>query len=147
MALAPQEEWVNLSHLLIFHGRRCCDAKKPKCASCTNVHAVRGAAPLTEIAMMRVAQCRYDLRFCTCDAAPQSNSLPERRLIICRFNAPAALLRRRERSRTCLHLFLRGTPAARLFIGAATSDIAVKSLLQRFWNEAGAYGSRLLVVT
>jgi endonuclease-3 len=35
MALAPQEEWIDLSHLLIFHGRRCCDARKPNCAACT----------------------------------------------------------------------------------------------------------------
>lgn len=35
MALVPQEEWVNFSHLLIFHGRRCCDARKPNCAACS----------------------------------------------------------------------------------------------------------------
>ena len=35
MALAPREEWIDLSHLLIFHGRRFCDARKPKCAICT----------------------------------------------------------------------------------------------------------------
>jgi len=33
-----------------------------------------------------------------------------------------------------------------LFIGAATTDTAFASLLQRFWNEAGAYGSRLFVI-
>ena len=33
MALAPREEWIDLSHLLIFQGRRVCDAKKPNCAS------------------------------------------------------------------------------------------------------------------
>ena len=35
MALAPAGEWIDLSHLLIFHGRRFCDARKPKCAVCT----------------------------------------------------------------------------------------------------------------
>lgn len=35
MKLAPQSEWVDLSHLLIFHGRRVCFARKPNCASCT----------------------------------------------------------------------------------------------------------------
>lgn len=35
MALAPQAEWIDLSHLLIFHGRRCCDARKPNCAACS----------------------------------------------------------------------------------------------------------------
>jgi endonuclease-3 len=35
MALVPQDEWVDFSHLLIFHGRRCCDARKPNCAACS----------------------------------------------------------------------------------------------------------------
>ncbi|MFQ5801235.1 MAG: endonuclease III [Candidatus Hydrothermarchaeales archaeon] len=30
MKITPREEWSNLSHLLIFHGRAVCDAKKPK---------------------------------------------------------------------------------------------------------------------
>lgn len=34
MALAPGEDWSNLSHLLIFHGRKVCKAKKPRCESC-----------------------------------------------------------------------------------------------------------------
>ena len=34
MALTPQEEWIDLSHLLIFHGRRVCDARKPQCGAC-----------------------------------------------------------------------------------------------------------------
>ncbi len=34
MAVAPKEEWSNLSHLLIFHGRKVCQAKKPKCNAC-----------------------------------------------------------------------------------------------------------------
>jgi endonuclease-3 len=34
MALAPKEEWSNLSHLLILHGRNVCQAKKPKCEAC-----------------------------------------------------------------------------------------------------------------
>ncbi|MFQ5407574.1 MAG: endonuclease III [Anaerolineales bacterium] len=35
MALTPRAEWIDLSHLLIFHGRRVCDARKPDCAHCT----------------------------------------------------------------------------------------------------------------
>ncbi|MBK8048426.1 MAG: endonuclease III [Anaerolineales bacterium] len=35
MALTPRDEWIDLSNLLIFHGRRVCDAKKPNCAACT----------------------------------------------------------------------------------------------------------------
>ena len=38
MALTPREEWIDLSHLLIFQGRRVCDAKKPNCVECTISH-------------------------------------------------------------------------------------------------------------
>jgi endonuclease-3 len=38
MALTPREEWIDLSHLLIFQGRRVCDAKKPNCPICTISH-------------------------------------------------------------------------------------------------------------
>ncbi len=38
MELIPQAEWIDISHLLIFHGRRCCDARKPNCAACTIRH-------------------------------------------------------------------------------------------------------------
>lgn len=34
MALAPQKEWGNLTHLLILHGRSICQAKKPKHQEC-----------------------------------------------------------------------------------------------------------------
>lgn len=37
-AITPQAEWINLSHLLIFHGRQVCDARKPLCAQCTLRH-------------------------------------------------------------------------------------------------------------
>jgi endonuclease-3 len=32
--LAPREDWTLLSHLLIWHGRRRCAARKPDCATC-----------------------------------------------------------------------------------------------------------------
>jgi endonuclease-3 len=38
MALTPREEWVDLAHLLIFQGRRVCDAKKPNCTICAIRH-------------------------------------------------------------------------------------------------------------
>ena len=31
----PKEEWSLVHHLLIFHGRRCCIARNPKCGVCT----------------------------------------------------------------------------------------------------------------
>jgi endonuclease III len=34
MPLFPREDWAMLAHVLIFHGRRVCDAKAPKCEIC-----------------------------------------------------------------------------------------------------------------
>jgi endonuclease III len=35
IALVPRSEWIDIAHLLIFHGRRVCAARKPNCAACT----------------------------------------------------------------------------------------------------------------
>jgi endonuclease-3 len=34
IAQLPQEEWIDFSHRLIWHGRRVCKARKPLCGSC-----------------------------------------------------------------------------------------------------------------
>jgi endonuclease III len=34
MRLFPREDWIDLSHVLIFHGRRFCMARKPRCDEC-----------------------------------------------------------------------------------------------------------------
>lgn len=34
----PKKEWSLAHHLLIFHGRRCCIARKPKCEECPLAH-------------------------------------------------------------------------------------------------------------
>jgi endonuclease-3 len=34
MALLPAEEWINFSHRVIWHGRKLCTARKPKCGEC-----------------------------------------------------------------------------------------------------------------
>ena len=34
MTLFPRDQWTMLSHLLIFHGRRICDARRPRCSEC-----------------------------------------------------------------------------------------------------------------
>ena len=34
MPLFPRDEWTNVAHVLIFHGRRVCDARAPKCDLC-----------------------------------------------------------------------------------------------------------------
>ncbi len=38
MAIFPSERWTMLAHLLIWHGRRVCDARKPRCEACTISH-------------------------------------------------------------------------------------------------------------
>ena len=32
--LVPREDWARFPHLLIWHGRRICDARKPRCGAC-----------------------------------------------------------------------------------------------------------------
>jgi endonuclease-3 len=34
MALIPKKDWIDFSHQLIWHGRRICVARKPKCPEC-----------------------------------------------------------------------------------------------------------------
>ena len=34
----PKKEWTLMHHLLIFHGRRCCIARNPKCGECPLSH-------------------------------------------------------------------------------------------------------------
>lgn len=34
MERIPEERWSRTHHSLIFHGRQCCDARKPKCDEC-----------------------------------------------------------------------------------------------------------------
>ena len=34
MERIPEERWSRTHHSLIFHGRQCCDARKPKCDDC-----------------------------------------------------------------------------------------------------------------
>ncbi|HOP07675.1 MAG TPA: endonuclease III [candidate division Zixibacteria bacterium] len=34
MKLVPKEDWIDWSHLLIYHGRALCIARRPKCGEC-----------------------------------------------------------------------------------------------------------------
>jgi endonuclease-3 len=34
MRLVPREDWARFPHLLIWHGRRVCDARRPRCEDC-----------------------------------------------------------------------------------------------------------------
>jgi endonuclease-3 len=45
MALFPRERWTMLSHLLIWHGRRVCEARKPRCEACI----VSGLCPSSRV--------------------------------------------------------------------------------------------------
>ena len=38
MEIFPREGWTPLSHLLIFHGRQSCPARKPRCGTCVVAH-------------------------------------------------------------------------------------------------------------
>lgn len=33
-AMFPPKDWTMLSHVLVWHGRRCCHARKPACGAC-----------------------------------------------------------------------------------------------------------------
>ncbi|MBI5628848.1 MAG: endonuclease III [Candidatus Rokubacteria bacterium] len=45
MKIVPRSEWIGFAHLLIFHGRRICAARNPKCGICP-VREVCPSAPL-----------------------------------------------------------------------------------------------------
>lgn len=45
MRLFQRQHWTLLSHLLIFHGRRVCEARRPKCALCV----LRDLCPSSEV--------------------------------------------------------------------------------------------------
>ena len=34
MRVIPREKWILFSHQIIWHGRRVCQARKPKCGEC-----------------------------------------------------------------------------------------------------------------
>ena len=34
MSRIPEDSWIRAHHLLIFHGRKCCSARKPSCSEC-----------------------------------------------------------------------------------------------------------------
>ena len=44
MEIFPRERWTPLSHLLIFHGRGSCVARKPRCGECVVAHLCPSSA-------------------------------------------------------------------------------------------------------
>lgn len=47
MRLIPRQDWLDLSHLLIFHGRAICQARKPLCEKCTLPELCPSASQIT----------------------------------------------------------------------------------------------------
>lgn len=47
-ALFPRKDWTQLSHTVIWHGRRCCHARRPACGACpvTRLCPAYGAGPV-----------------------------------------------------------------------------------------------------
>jgi endonuclease III len=45
MALVPRQDWALVSHLLIWHGRQVCIARRPRCGSCV----VSGLCPSAKL--------------------------------------------------------------------------------------------------
>jgi endonuclease-3 len=46
MTLLPRDEWTDFSHRLIWHGRRICSARKPKCGECPIAEACPSAGKI-----------------------------------------------------------------------------------------------------
>lgn len=42
--VVPRKDWTDWSHVMVFHGRRCCVARRPNCGGCP----VRGECPSAE---------------------------------------------------------------------------------------------------
>jgi endonuclease-3 len=45
MALYPRERWLEVTDVLIFHGRRVCFARRPRCGDCSVVEQCPSAFP------------------------------------------------------------------------------------------------------
>ena len=41
MQVVPRKQWTYVSHALIWHGRKVCSARRPKCEECT----INGVCP------------------------------------------------------------------------------------------------------
>jgi len=48
MQIIPRKDWIDISHLLIWHGRKICNARKPNCHECP----VKGLCPSAGMFML-----------------------------------------------------------------------------------------------
>jgi endonuclease-3 len=46
MELLPEKEWIDFSHRVIWHGRKVCEARKPRCSECSLAPCCPSAAIL-----------------------------------------------------------------------------------------------------
>ena len=59
--LFPRDQWTMLSHLLIFHGRRICEARTPKCEACV-LNDICPSARVPQIAAPRARSVKSGKR-------------------------------------------------------------------------------------
>ncbi len=52
MRITPPKDWLDLSHLLIFHGRAICYARKPTCEKCSLAHLCPSAFVAKELSVI-----------------------------------------------------------------------------------------------
>jgi endonuclease III len=57
-AVVPRKEWPTLPYLLIEHGRRVCDAKRPRCGDCVVEHLCPSSQEAGEPDLYRVARSK-----------------------------------------------------------------------------------------
>lgn len=65
----PREDWIELHHQLIFHGRRTCDARRPDCAACPLLN-------LCPTGLGKIKDPHLDVRFQAPDPGPVTRPLP-----------------------------------------------------------------------
>lgn len=65
----PREDWIELHHQLIFHGRRTCDARRPDCAACP----LLGLCPT---GLGKIKDPHLGIRFQAPDPGPVTRPLP-----------------------------------------------------------------------
>jgi endonuclease-3 len=88
MELVPRERWTRTTDLLIFHGRRVCDARRPLCGECPlfalcrwearQAWAATGARPAGRSATRRAARARTATRAATRPRRPAAARRPRR---------------------------------------------------------------------
>jgi len=61
-AILPRSEWDHTGHVLIFHGRRCCFARKPLCADCSVADVCPSAFDADDVGRKKKATAKRKVR-------------------------------------------------------------------------------------